>query len=204
MVKIKAIIYDLDDTLYDCTNTLVDAARKRAAKAMIKDGLPLTEEQAYKRIIETEKKYGKRANIFEKICDELNIDRKIGEKGLDAYNADIVEDIKLFPDVLSTLNKLRGLKHILLTTGRKSRQKLKIKKLGIQNKFDYINFNNNLDENIPKIKIDGEQFRQVLLNLYANAANAMKKGDIYNAYTMDDERDRITQLLRNQGVLLFQ
>ncbi len=31
----------------------------------------------------------------------------------------------------------------------------------------------------------------------------LHKGDIYNAYTMDDERDRITQLLRNQGYYYF-
>ena len=31
----------------------------------------------------------------------------------------------------------------------------------------------------------------------------LKKGDIYNAYTMDDERDRITELLRNQGYYYF-
>ncbi len=31
----------------------------------------------------------------------------------------------------------------------------------------------------------------------------LKKGSIYNAYTMDNERDRITQLLRNQGYYYF-
>jgi len=34
-------------------------------------------------------------------------------------------------------------------------------------------------------------------------SSLLKKGDIYNAYTMDDERDRITQLLRNQGYYYF-
>lgn len=31
----------------------------------------------------------------------------------------------------------------------------------------------------------------------------LKKGDLYNAYTMDDERDRITKDLRNSGYYLF-
>ena len=31
----------------------------------------------------------------------------------------------------------------------------------------------------------------------------LKKGDIYNAYTMDDERDRITAYLRNKGYYYF-
>ncbi len=43
----KAIIFDLDDTLYDCTGSLLEASRKRAAKAMVNAGLPCTEEEAY-------------------------------------------------------------------------------------------------------------------------------------------------------------
>ena len=70
---IKAMIYDLDDTLYDCSGTLVEAARNRAITSMIQAGLPLTEKQAYEKYLEIEKKYSKRANVFEKICDELNI-----------------------------------------------------------------------------------------------------------------------------------
>ena len=31
----------------------------------------------------------------------------------------------------------------------------------------------------------------------------LKRGDVYNAYTMDDERDRITALLRNDGYYYF-
>ena len=31
----------------------------------------------------------------------------------------------------------------------------------------------------------------------------VKKGDIYNAYTFDDERDRINNLLRDQGYFYF-
>ncbi len=34
-------------------------------------------------------------------------------------------------------------------------------------------------------------------------ATLIKKGDIYNAYTLDDERDRITEVLRNNGYYYF-
>ncbi len=40
--------------------------------------------------------------------------------------------------------------------------------------------------------------------VYAEIKNTLiKKGDIYNAYTFDDERDRITNQLRNQGYFYF-
>ena len=44
-MRIKAVIFDLDDTLYDCTGMLVEASRRRAAKAMVEAGLPLKEEE---------------------------------------------------------------------------------------------------------------------------------------------------------------
>ena len=46
-MKIKAVIFDLDDTLYDCTGSLIDASRRRAARAMVEAGLPSTEEEVY-------------------------------------------------------------------------------------------------------------------------------------------------------------
>ncbi len=51
-MKIKAIIFDLDDTLFDCTHTLVDSARKRAAKAMVNEGLNCSEKEAYNKMNE--------------------------------------------------------------------------------------------------------------------------------------------------------
>jgi len=38
---------------------------------------------------------------------------------------------------------------------------------------------------------------------YQEKASLLKNGSVYNAYTMDDERNRITQLLRNQGYYYF-
>ncbi len=43
----KAIIFDLDDTLYDGTGTVLEASRKRAAKAMVDEGLPWTDGEVY-------------------------------------------------------------------------------------------------------------------------------------------------------------
>ena len=39
--------------------------------------------------------------------------------------------------------------------------------------------------------------------MHDTASSLIKKGAIYNAYTLDDERDRITNLLRNKGYYYF-
>jgi len=44
MSGIRAVIFDLDDTLYDCTGQLVESARRRAAAAMVDAGLPCSED----------------------------------------------------------------------------------------------------------------------------------------------------------------
>ena len=43
----KAVIFDLDDTVYDCSGTLIAASRRRAAEALVKGGLPMTVEEAF-------------------------------------------------------------------------------------------------------------------------------------------------------------
>ncbi|MBI5677614.1 MAG: hypothetical protein HZC52_03805 [Planctomycetes bacterium] len=64
--KIKAIIFDLDDTLYDCSGTLVVRGRRQVAKTIARL-INSSEEEAYHLQVEMEEKYGVKANIYEKI-----------------------------------------------------------------------------------------------------------------------------------------
>ena len=68
-MKIKAIIFDLDDTLFDCTNTLVDSAKKRAAKAMVNAGLNCPEKEAYHKMNELIEKKGPKINVFDQVAE---------------------------------------------------------------------------------------------------------------------------------------
>ncbi len=138
---IKAVIFDLDDTLFDCSGLLVANARKRAAKAMIKSGVNLTEKQ----LIEEQKKLNElnpTSNVFELIA--LNYAKtnknEITKKALEAYNSGEVEEIYLFKGVKELLKELKQkkIKRIIVTSGINKRQQKKIDLLGLRNLVDEI------------------------------------------------------------------
>jgi len=139
----KAIIFDLDDTLYDCTGSLLEASRKRAAKAMIDAGLPCTEEEAYLLQKELSEKHGPYYPVFNEISNKFTMGHELVRSALKAYNSNEVTDIKLFPDVVPTLKKLAQDKYklFLLTTGIHERQHKKIELLGLKPYFDEIIIN---------------------------------------------------------------
>lgn len=141
-MKIKAVIFDLDDTLYDCSGTLVKAARMRAAKEMVNAGLPLSELEAYEKQLEYLTKYGQRCDVFEMIAEKYlpKGKDKLVDCAYKAYNSDEIGGISLFPDVISTLTKLKdkGIKLGLVTSGVYSRQINKIKELSVEDYFDKI------------------------------------------------------------------
>jgi len=145
---IKAIIFDLDDTLYDCTNRLAKASIYDACKAAIKAGLPVKPEDLDKF---TEKIYKRKIKeiLSFKECirdfvEELVKDRALAEKIINEaksayYNDTNVGNIALFPGAKEMLLRLKKkYKLFLVTLGNIGRQKAKIKKLGIENMFDKI------------------------------------------------------------------
>ncbi|MFO0793838.1 MAG: uridine diphosphate-N-acetylglucosamine-binding protein YvcK [Candidatus Brocadiaceae bacterium] len=142
-MKIRAVIFDLDDTLYDCTGSLIEASRKRAAKALIDGGLPCSEEEAYQLQKELSDKYGPYHLVFNEIVNKYNADSKLINLAYKAYNSSEVFGIKPFPDVIATLKELkeRGYKLFLLTVGIYDRQEKKIQTLELKSYFDEIIIN---------------------------------------------------------------
>ncbi|MFP4055890.1 MAG: YvcK family protein [Candidatus Brocadiia bacterium] len=142
-MSIRAVIFDLDDTLYDCTGLLVEAARLRAAKAMVEAGLPCTPGEAYRKQLELEDQLGPRGRVFERLADLYGLGREAVDRALDAYNSDEVDEIELFPDVVPTIHELRsrGIKVFLVTGGVHRRQEIKIRVLGLESLCDAILIN---------------------------------------------------------------
>jgi len=142
-MAIKALIFDLDDTLYDCTGLLLEAARLRAAKALVEAGMPCTPGEAYRKQLELESRLGPRGRLFELIAETYNLGPQAVRRALDAYNSDEVDDIEPFPETIPTLQALRA-RHIrlfLVTDGVHSRQQVKIRILGLEPYFDEIIIN---------------------------------------------------------------
>jgi len=154
----KAIIFDLDDTLYDCTGSLLEASRKRAAKAMVNAGL-----------------HGPYCPVFNEISIKYNMGHELVRSALKAYNSNEVNDIQLFPDVVPTLKKLaqEGYKLILMSTGIYERQHKKIELLDLKPYFDEIIIN---DQEVGLLMEDCfEAIMNCKIQGNGNSSNATRK-----------------------------
>ena len=137
--RIKAIIFDLDDTLYDCSGTLVLKSRKLAAK-IISKAIKCSETEALKLQLELEDRLGPKADIFHEIANQYNIPEDFCEEISNTINTLEVEGATLFPDTMASIDELKriGYKLFLVTFGNREMQEKKIKALGLERVFDKI------------------------------------------------------------------
>ncbi len=170
----KAIIFDLDDTLYDCTGSLLEASRKRAARAMVNAGLPCTEEEAYLLQKKLSEEHGPYCPVFNEISNKFNMGHELVRSALKAYNSNEVTDIQLFPDVVPTLKKLAQDKYklFLLTTGIYERQYKKIELLNLKPYFDEIIIN---DQEVGLLMEDS--FEAIVRKYSLSPQNVVVVGD---------------------------
>ena len=135
--RVKAIIFDLDDTLYDCSGTLVLKRKKLAAKIISKT-IKCSEAEALKLQLELESRLGPKADTAHEIARLYNLPEEFCKEITNAINTLDVEDAILFPDTMDSINELRsiGYKLFLVTFGNREMQKKKIKILGLERAFD--------------------------------------------------------------------
>lgn len=130
------IIFDLDDTLYDCSGTLVEQGWRRAAK-MIARIINCSEERAYQLQVEIEEKYGTKVNVYERIAALYNLPNKYINELLEEFIHVNISNITPFSDVIKSLTELktRGYKLLLVTSGEEQIQKRKLDVLGLNNTY---------------------------------------------------------------------
>lgn len=158
MTKIKAIIFDLDDTLYD-VGPLTEVALRQSVKAMVENGLNCSFEQGLQKIKQIIK-HNPSADKFEILVKEVGPDKEeIINAGKEVYYNIDFNTLELYPDARKTLAELRKkYKLILVTFGNKIQQNKKIDALAIRKYFSnvYIDDKNNKEEPFSEIlKING-------------------------------------------------
>jgi putative hydrolase of the HAD superfamily len=108
---IKAVLFDLDQTLIDLVKMKTEAC-KSAIKAMIEAGLKIDEKTGYRKLMQIYFKSGIDSNIaFMKFLEEETgrADEKILQAGIDAYLKTKPSFLKPYPYVMETLEYLKSI-----------------------------------------------------------------------------------------------
>lgn len=174
----RAIIFDLDDTLYNCTNQVVFRAIDDSVKAMKKAGLAF---DAGKFASDIKKRKGR--DTFKVALDKtFKLKKyktkynkrlmKIGNKKY--YTHSDVSRIKLFPSAEKLLKNLkkRKMKLALVSTGTKKQQISKVKALNIKKYFNIIAIND-----VFKKKGKGYHFRKIIKKLRLKPKDVLVVGN---------------------------
>ncbi len=138
---IKAVFFDIDNTLFDST-TLAEMARRNSVKAMIDSGLPIKDEAlVYKKLQSVIKKYGSNyPKHYDRLLEELSIpwSAKIVAAGVVAYEHTKFGYLKPYPGVIPALMNLKKKNYLLgvISNGIAVKQWEKLIGLGVHHFFD--------------------------------------------------------------------
>src|SRR3989344_2091576 len=138
MGRIKAIKFDLDDTLLD-NAPLMDSSLRQGIAAMIAKGFKVDIDEALvviKKIIEKDARKDKFLELARHYGQK---DLKLIEQGRKAYATADIKELVHFSGVAETLALLHAtFTLVLVTQGNPAQQRKKIALLGISHYFDHI------------------------------------------------------------------
>lgn len=137
--KVRAIIFGIDDVLYDATYQTTNA-RLSAVKAMIEAGLPVDLETGYRTLDAIVKETGPdNTKHFDKLMERLGLkwEPSVVAAGVLAYRETGPIYLKPYPDTMPTLLKLRDMGYKLgcASGGKSVKQWQKLVSLRLQHYF---------------------------------------------------------------------
>ncbi len=177
MEKIKAVIFDLDNTLIDFMKMKTEAV-KSAVKAMIKAGLKIDEREGYKKLMITYLRLGIESEtaLQEFLKNELGkADEKMLAAAINAYLKTKNRLMKPYPNVKLALRELKrkGIKLVIVTDAPKVKAYQRLLAIGIEKYFDFvIGF-----EDTGKKKKTELPLRMAMENLKLNPEEIIMVGD---------------------------
>lgn len=137
---IKAVLFDIDNVLYDTTSQ-VQLARRSAVEAMVEAGLDIGVDEAIEKLEAIVKRHGPNFDRhFDVLIGESQEKARIVAAGVVAYHNTKIAHLKPYPDTVSTLLKLKnsGYKIGIITDGLAIKQWEKLIRLGLQHFFDAV------------------------------------------------------------------
>ena len=174
----KAVFFDIDDTLYDSTE-LAYRARLNAINAMIDAGLPIKDPQkVYKVLDKVIDKYGSNyPEHYNILLRELDVpwDPEIIAAGVAAYHDTKLSYLRPFPETIPVLLELREEGYLLgiISDGRPVKQWEKLIRLGLHHFFNTVVISESFGQQKPDVKL----FETALAEVGCKASDALMVGD---------------------------
>jgi putative hydrolase of the HAD superfamily len=141
MQKIRAILFDLDNTLLDFLSMKEQACRA-AVRAMIGSGLQMSEDEAYSSLMQTYFSVGIESdNAFTEFLKQTGqFDERILRAGIDAYLKTKNIFLKPYPNVKSVLKQLhgKGITLSIITDAPRTKARQRLQSMGIESYFNFV------------------------------------------------------------------
>jgi putative hydrolase of the HAD superfamily len=174
---IRAVLFDLDDTLVD-TSRLAEIARKNAVENMIRHGLPVDFDTAYKELLELINEYGSNfGKHFDYLLRRLDLPQspKWIAAGVIAYHNTKIAYLRSVRGARKVLLELKreGYKLAVVTDGDPVKQWEKILRLDFDEYFDEVFISDYLGVKKPHPKI----YMKALRKLGVKPEEAVMVGD---------------------------
>ncbi|HWX53382.1 MAG TPA: HAD family hydrolase [Verrucomicrobiae bacterium] len=132
---VRVVIFDLDDTLYDCMRQRVRPAHYHAAQAMVEAGLHADVNTVYRARMRAFRQDPMLRYIDAEVCRQFHAGdtERISRAARDAYFHCPVGKLKLFSGSLPLLRFLhqRGIRNFVVSFGEPAIQRAKVKALGL-------------------------------------------------------------------------
>ena len=173
--ELRAVIFDLDDTLLDRRGSF-DAFVRDQWTRFVPSVQAIDQEQYVQTLAEQDRDgYGPRKGLFASLTTRFGLSADVADSLLTDYRAKFPSACRLFPDAVPTLSSMRasGLKLGLITNGSLRMQRRKLECVGLGASFDTVLISDAEGISKPDVRI----FLRALERLEVKPAAAAFVGD---------------------------